>query len=274
MHAAGRRTYTKFLPTYIADMKALEEQQPDSYQHMKNGGFVVRRTDYHGFNCVATDQVLEQTVNRDGKSKSGVVGLTLCKDALSCWLITRHITAEYKEAFKSLTHSEAKSNQQHQELGKSRLTKDELDVARIMDVASQCQNPFDLQTVPSEFINTSTGHVASDELSNSLCTFLEKARKKSQNFMSEHIVENKSKGFWDPVPCTKTLTFTDMKKPMSTKTKDKLAVDPEVLFRRMLAVSKFRDINLETVLQHELATVPPSLFHDDGMMRKAVKSDL
>ena len=89
---------------------------------------------------------------------------------MSRWLITRHITAEYKEAFKSLTHSEAKSNQQHQELGKSRLTKDELDVARIMDVASQCQNPFDLQTVPSELINISTGHVASDELSNSLCT--------------------------------------------------------------------------------------------------------
>ena len=92
--------------------------------------------------------------------------------------------------------------------------------------------------------------------------------------MSECIVENKSKGFWDPVPRTKTLTFTDMKKPMSIKTKDKLAVDSEVLFRRMLVVSKFRDINLDTVLQHDLATVPPSLFHDDGMMRKAVKSDL
>ena len=92
--------------------------------------------------------------------------------------------------------------------------------------------------------------------------------------MSECIVENKSKGFWDPVPRTKTLTFTDMKKPMSIKTKDKLAADSEVLLRRMLVVSKFRDINLDTVLQHELATVPPSLFHDDGMMRKAVKSDL
>ena len=42
----------------------------------------------------------------------------------------------------------------------------------------------------------------------------------------------------------------------------------------MLFVSKFCDVNLETVLQHEMTTVPPSLFHDDGMMRKTVQSDL
>ena len=56
--------------------------------------------------------------------------------------------------------------------------------------------------------------------------------------------------------------------------RDKIAVDSVILFCRMLVVSKFRDINLETVLKYELATVPPSLFHDDGMMKKAVKSDL
>ena len=56
--------------------------------------------------------------------------------------------------------------------------------------------------------------------------------------------------------------------------RDKLAVDSVILFCRMLVVSKFRDINLETVLKYELATVPPSLFYDDGMMKKAVKSDL
>jgi hypothetical protein len=39
-------------------------------------------------------------------------------------------------------------------------------------------------------------------------------------------------------------------------------------------VSKKRDVSLETVLEHELATVPPALFHDDGSMRKTVKSDL
>ena len=38
-------------------------------------------------------------------------------------------------------------------------------------------------------------------------------------------------------------------------------MDSEVLFRRLLAVSKQRDVNLEQVLSHELALVPPSLFN-------------
>ena len=47
-------------------------------------------------------------------------------------------------------------------------------------------------------------------------------------------------------------------------------MDSEVLFPRFLAVSKQRDVNLEQVLSHELA-VPPSLFNDDGTMRKQPK---
>ena len=51
-------------------------------------------------------------------------------------------------------------------------------------------------------------------------------------------------------------------------------VDSEVLFRRLLAVSKKRDVSLEQVLTHELAPVPPSLFNNDGTMQKTNKADL
>ena len=51
-------------------------------------------------------------------------------------------------------------------------------------------------------------------------------------------------------------------------------MDSEVLFGRLLAVSKQRDINLEQVLSHELAPVTPSLFNDGGTMRKTTKADL
>ena len=51
-------------------------------------------------------------------------------------------------------------------------------------------------------------------------------------------------------------------------------MDSELLFRRLMAVSKQRDVNLEQVLSHELAPVPSSLFNDDGTMRKTTKGDL
>jgi hypothetical protein len=40
--AADRSTYAKFLPVYVANMKALEQAQPESYRHMCNSGFTVR----------------------------------------------------------------------------------------------------------------------------------------------------------------------------------------------------------------------------------------
>ena len=83
-----------------------------------------------------------------------------------------------------------------------------------------------------------------------------------------------SKGFWEPMPCTKRLVFADMRKPLLDKTKDKLVVDSEVLFHRMQFVSKFCDENLKIVLQDELTTVSLCLFHDDGMMWKNVTSGL
>ena len=72
----------------------------------------------------------------------------------------------------------------------------------------------------------------------------------------------------------KVKTFADMKKPVIGKAKEKLIVDSEVLFRRLLVVSKQREVNLEDVLTHELSAISPSLFHDDGTMRKTTKSDL
>lgn len=53
----------------------------------------------HNFNAVATDQALEKTENRDGKSRGAIIGLKRGKTALRRWLSTRHITDEHVEAF-------------------------------------------------------------------------------------------------------------------------------------------------------------------------------
>lgn len=274
-NAAGRRIYAKYVPTYIADMKALEQNHPDSYRHLCQGGFVVRRSADHRFNCVATDQALEQTVNRDGKSKGGVIGLTLRKGALTRWLKTRHVTAEYVESFTTLCNTKTRTNSSHPELAKSRLMKDEEDVSKIVEYLSQCQNPFDLDSVPAELMNISTGQVASEGVRKSLTNCLKLGKQKMNDFIQKRIVQStKCKSFWDPDTRTKVLTFSDMRKGVPSKKSGTLKSDSEVLFRRLLVVSRKREVSLEHVLQHELAGVPPSLFNDDGTLRKTTKADL
>ena len=65
-----------------------------------------------------------------------------------------------------------------------------------------------------------------------------------------------------------------MKKCLSSDEDRKIMIDTEVLFRRLLAVSKNRDVNMRKVLSYKLAAVTPSMFHDDGSMRKTNKADL
>ena len=80
--------------------------------------------------------------------------------------------------------------------------------------------------------------------------------------------------FWDTDKRSKTPTFVNMSNYLTSNKTDTIMMDSEVLFRRLLAVSKQRGVNLEQVLSHELAPVPPSLFNDDGTMRKTTKADL
>ncbi|KAL8573647.1 hypothetical protein ACOMHN_007200 [Nucella lapillus] len=67
----GRNNYAKYTPVYVAEMRQLETQQPDAYKQLQSGAFVVRRSPKRQFNCVPTDQALEQTVNREAKSQGG-----------------------------------------------------------------------------------------------------------------------------------------------------------------------------------------------------------
>ena len=65
-----------------------------------------------------------------------------------------------------------------------------------------------------------------------------------------------------------------MRKSLSGEKKKKLVVSAEVLFRRLLAVSKLRAIDLRDVLKYELTAVSPALFNDDGTLRKTSKGEL
>ena len=171
---AGRTNYARYTPVYVAEMQQLEKKQPLMYRHMIEGEFVVRRSTS---NCIPTDQAMEQSINREAKSQGGVIGFALRKGALLRWLMTRHITGEYAEAFKDLCKSSSK-DKLHDELGGTRLYRDKKDVKDISHITeyliSHCQDPFN--DVPESLVNITTGQVASEKIENSLRNIPEKGR--------------------------------------------------------------------------------------------------
>ena len=190
-------------------------------------------------------------------------------------MATRHITAQYAEALKEMCQNNKQTTaKSHAEHSKTRMARDEQDVIKIVEYVAESHNPFDLDTVPDELINITTGQVASREVSIGLVNFLEVAKKRNINFAVKRLVIDRTLSFWDTDKRSKTPTFVNMSKsPTSNKT-DKIMMDSQVLFRRLLAVAQQRDVILEQVLSHEPAPLPPSLFNDGGTMRKSPKADL
>ena len=190
-------------------------------------------------------------------------------------MATRHITAQYAEALKEMCqNSKQTTAKNHAEHGKTRMARYEQDVIKIVEYVAESQNPFDLDTVPDELVNITTGQVASREVSIGLGNFLEVAQKRNLTFVENRLVVDRTLSFWNTDKRSKTPTFVNMSKYLTSNKADKTMMNSEVLFRRLLAVSKQRDVNLEQVLSHELAPAPPSLFNDDGTMRKTNKADL
>ena len=128
--------------------------------------------------------------------------------------------------------------------------------------------------MPDELVNITTGQVASREVSIGLVNFLEVAQKRNITFVEKRLFVDRTLSFWDTDKRSKTPTLVNMSKSLTSNKTHKIMMDSEVLFRRLLAVAKQRDVNLEQVLYHELAPVPPSLFNDGGTVRKTTKADL
>ena len=123
-------------------------------------------------------------------------------------------------------------------------------------------------------MNITTGQIASREVEDSLKGIPERGKVVFDDFVKQRLGDEPAKGFWEPMQKYTMSTFADMKKALPNDKDRKLIIDSEVLFQRLLGVSKSRDVDLRKVLQYELAAVPPALLHGDGTMRKTNKTDL
>ena len=70
-------------------MKALPSTHPHVHQQLKNGQFSVQRS-RTAFSNVAVDQAIEQTLNRDTKTKGGIVGFGRNPAAVEKWMVNAH----------------------------------------------------------------------------------------------------------------------------------------------------------------------------------------
>ncbi|CAG9762726.1 unnamed protein product [Ceutorhynchus assimilis] len=271
LRAGGRSNYARYTPIYLLDMENLKLKKPKMYQYLKNGNFVVRRTDTKKFNCVASDMALEQTINRDCKSSGGVVGFTRSEPTLVRWLITRHLMGEYSSKVHDLISNFNKNSKMYSMCENLR---DEEDINKMLDlVESTWVNPFNTNNFSKDLIHIATGKVASDIVKQSISNIKEHASLNVKKFVEERLSCDGNVSFWKAVPRDQTKFFA-FDKISFKQNVDRKETNPEFMFRRIISAVQFKELDLADILSYELTPVPVSIFNEDGTMRKTAKSDL
>jgi len=156
--AYDRVNYARYLPAYMAEMENLHITHPFVHESCESGNFVAQRQTYQAFSQVAHDQLIEQSMNRDSKTKGGMIGFTLRKGAVNRWVLAHHERAGISHTSKNLAGKD-ETYRTRSEIDNARMMKDESVISALIDTFSAMTNPFMYEG--SELINIVSGVVAS-----------------------------------------------------------------------------------------------------------------
>lgn len=133
-YACDKVNYARYGTAYWLEMKSLETTHPGlllytkmslpcfckkNYNHVSailtgilselSSNFSVQRQNNHGFAAVSCDQTIEQTVNRDSKTKGGLVGFSMNRTSVHRWLLSQAERAAVTQRCKSMSGMNNKS---------------------------------------------------------------------------------------------------------------------------------------------------------------------
>ena len=174
----------------------------------------------------------------------------------------------------------AKHSEIHEQAQPAAMKRDEKHVQDIINhINNNMTNPFDADSHPEGILlNISSGLHAPQDVQQSLLSAVKTGEKRFCAFVKETLSTEGKTSFYAPIARSGLKTFSDVNKktPVITQgqTSD-MTISSELVFRRALTLSKTREeVSMKSVLTQPVTSVPTSLFHEDGSMRKTTKAEL
>ena len=257
--AYDRVNYARYLPAYISEMDSLSITHLAISDSFLAGDFVVQRQDRYGFAQIACDMAIEQTCNRDSKTKGGIKGLTLKKGAVNRWLLSHHQRAAIMKECKLMAGKDQE--------GRAGIERDEQDLQNLVATIQAMVNPFVYKG--EDLISISSGCVASKDTRDHLITVYSIGQNGGKSFVEDRMTSETDK-------TNKLKTFSTIGKTAFARLiSETLSLNASSdMFNRLLIIGKSRDIDLEELLSYALSPVPMSLGTTDGTPCKTVKAKL
>ena len=275
MFAYDRTNYARYLPVYWLEMMDLEKTHPFIYREMMKGNFAVQRQNTHGFARVPCDLTIEQTANRDSKTKGGMTGFTTNKGAVNRWSRAHHERAAITRRCEEMA-GRGQQSSVHRDLKESQMKTDQESVDNIRETIINMVNPFDpeIEADSAELIHLSSGAVATPEV----CSDLLDAYKKGNQIFLEFSEKRLQKGeadLHDRLAKMNLKTFSSIGKAANKdkEAKQSLRSDRE-LMATLVIIGKVRTIDLRRMLSHCLGPLPASIAKLDGCLVKTNKAKM
>ena len=121
-------------------MQKLPETHPQIHQQFEAGHFSVRRKGGR-FNKIPSDQVIEQTINREQKCAGRIIGFSTSEGTVQPWSLTSHVAAKCQSRLEeSLGMDSDKSVTK--DLAEKRIFHDENCSLRGYDLVKEWRTPF------------------------------------------------------------------------------------------------------------------------------------
>ena len=111
---------------------------------IENKGFSVSRSDVPAKRC-AIDMTIEQTTNKDAKTRGGIIGFSRSLTTYYRWCATRHNRSQYVSALQEIINMDTKSLDSHKDIANSERLK-EKSVRSTVWAFSAFTNPFEMST--------------------------------------------------------------------------------------------------------------------------------
>ena len=258
--AAGHNKYTSCLSH---DLSAMKELPPDVQSEFEKGNFAVRKQPGK-FNGVWSDMALEQTFNKDAKTKL-FQGIAQRPETISKYLKALPSMTAASEKVLLMAHLK---QDPHQTGEVSTSERDLQQVRNIKSVVTEkMMNPFQ-QSNDAELVNISTGQVAQS-------LELIEAKEKGLKALAKAETEDSVK-----VEPVRLKTFVEKVKKKSTLQQTKqLYIEESSVVRNLCFAESLGHKEKVDAFSHEWAEYPSSLFTPDELhpsgfsMRKGNKSD-
>ncbi|XP_065185756.1 uncharacterized protein LOC135816485 [Sycon ciliatum] len=278
--AYDRVNYARFMSFYWLDMTQLPTNHPEAHAFLEQGGFSVQRSS-NPFARVASDQAIEQSINRATKTTGGIIGFSRHPATVQRWVLTAHDRAAVADVCLEhcgLDDSTEERDTFHKDCQKGRMVRDEKDVLQVIDTVSMLRNPFISSSKQPcmELIHLASGVEASKEAAQDLRTAEERGKVCFHEFLHERLTAGQSaKGFHDPLKKQNLQTFTKKKakKTASTSNTDILRADRST-FSRMALIAQTREMDMRQVMSYPLGELPWAIASTSGALVKTNKSAL